>query len=230
MTPSNSGSDAPSIHPLAVVDDPSALGPGCVIHPFAVVAEGVVLGPGVEVFPGTVIGKVPKGAGALAHEPTFERRTTIGANCSIGPNAVVYYGVEIGENCLLGDGASIREGCRVGSRVVLSRCVSVNYETIIGDDTKVMDLTHLTGRMTIGDRVFIGPGVMTANDNAVGKEGFADHILGATIEDEAAIGLGVGILPALTIGRGATVGAKALVTKDVPAGATVMGIPARVVG
>ena len=216
------------IHASAVVADSASIGDGCVIHPFVTIAEGVILGPGVEVFPGAFVGKVPKGAGALAHDPVFERRLIIGANCSIGPGSVVYYDVEIGENCLIGDGASIREQCRIGDRVVISRVVTVNFGTTIGDDTKVMDNTHLTGTMTVGRRVFIGPGVMTANDNAVGKAGYDPLVIqGATIEDDVAIGLGAGILPALTIGRGAVVGAKSLVTRDVAPGVTVMGIPAR---
>ena len=219
----------PDIHPSAIVADPHAIADGCVIHPFVVIAEGVILGPGVEVFPGAVIGKIPKGAGALAHEPTYEKRVIIGANCSIGPHSVIYYDVEIGDNCLVGDGASIRDGCRLGDRVVISRAVTVNFGTIIGHDSKVMDNTHLTGTMTIGERVYIGPGVMTANDNAIGKAGYdSDWIRGATIEDDVAIGLLAGILPSVTIGQGAVVGACALVTRDVPSGATVMGVPARV--
>src|SRR5664279_5717442 len=191
------------VHPSAVIADLDAIGDGCVIHPFAVISEGVTLGPGVEVFPGAFIGKAPKGAGALAHEPTYEKHTVIGANCSIGPNSVIYYDVEIGENCLIGDGASIREQCRIGNRVVISRTVTVNFGTVIGDDTKIMDNTHLTGTMTIGRRVFIAPGVITANDNGVGKTGYdAQLIRGATIEDDAAVGIGAGILPGVTIGRG----------------------------
>src|SRR5690242_10986540 len=151
---------ASEIHPSAVVAATASIGDGCIIHPFVTIADGVTLGPGVEVFPGAVVGKVPKGAGALAHEPVYEPRLTIGANCSIGPNSVVYYDVEIGENCLVGDGASIREQCRIGDRVVISRVVTLNFGTVIGDDTKVMDNTHLTGTTTIGRRVFIGPGVM----------------------------------------------------------------------
>jgi len=225
-------SDGPEtfIHPAAIVADLDAIGTGCVIHPFAVVAEGVTLGAGVEVFPGAFVGKLPKGAGAVSHVPVYVERTVIGDGCVIGPNSVIYCDVELGKNCLIGDGASIREQCRIGDRVIISRVVTINYDTHIGSDTKVMDGTHLTGGMRIGERVFIGPGVMTANDDAVGKGEYqASRMVGPIIEDDVAIGLGAGILPAVTIGRGATVGGQALVTKDVPPGVTVMGVPARIV-
>lgn len=216
------------IHETAIVHDSVVMGEGCVIHPFVVIAQGVTLGDGVEVFPGTVIGKPPSGAGATAREPTFQRRTLIGSGCAIGPNSVIYYDVQVGANCLIGDGASIREGCRIGRNVIVSRCVTLNYEAAIGDNTKIMDNTHLTGKIVIGKNVFIGPGVMTANDNDLGRTGYANDLLMApVIEDDAVIGLGASLLPGVTVGRGSTVAGQSLVAHDVPPGILVMGIPAR---
>jgi UDP-3-O-[3-hydroxymyristoyl] glucosamine N-acyltransferase len=102
------------------------IGEAVVIHPHVVIESGVAIGDNVEIFPGAYIGKVPKGAGALSRTPTFVARIEIGANCSIGPHAVVYYDVVLGASTLLGDGASIREQTRIGSRTVIGRYVTVN--------------------------------------------------------------------------------------------------------
>lgn len=216
------------IHEFAVVRSGARLGRGVVIHPHAVIGDGVILGDGVEVFSGAVLGKEPKGAGATARQPEFERRILVGTNSSISPNCVVFYDVEIGENTLLGDGASIREKCRIGSRCIISRYVTINYNTIIGDRVKVMDLTHLTGNMTIDDDVFVSTMVGTVNDSAIGKVGYDEAlIIGPTIQTGASIGAGAMLLTGVTIGRGAVVGAGSVVTKDVEPSTLVMGVPAR---
>lgn len=204
------------------------VGAGCIIHPHVVIADGVTLGPNVEIFPGAFLGKEPKGAGAIARQPVFNRVISIGSECSIGPNAVIFYDVEIGANTLLGDGASIREKCRIGSKCILSRYVTVNYQTNIGDGTKIMDNTHITGNATIGSRVFISVLVGTTNDNVV-RAGFADHIAGPIIEDDVVIGVGVSLLPGVTIGKGSTVAAGSVVTKNVAPLTLVAGVPARTV-
>jgi N-acetylglucosamine-1-phosphate uridyltransferase (contains nucleotidyltransferase and I-patch acetyltransferase domains) len=213
---------------FAVVRDGVKIGSNVIIHPFVVIESGVVIGDNVEIFPGTYIGKVPKGA-ALARKPEFVPRVVIADNCAIGPNAVIYYDVEIGANTLIGDGASVREKCRIGSNCILSRYVTVNYATIIGNNTKIMDTSHITGNCTIGDNVFISVLVSSTNDNAIGKLGYEEgRIIGPTIEDGAAVGAGAMLLPATTVCRNAVVGAGAVVTKDVPEDAVVMGSPARV--
>jgi acetyltransferase-like isoleucine patch superfamily enzyme len=216
------------IHEYAIVRRGAVLGRNVVIHPFVVIGEGVTLDEGVEVFPGAVIGKEPKGAGATARPAPFERVIHIGANSSIGPHAVIFYDVEIGQHTLIGDGASIREKCRVGEFCIISRYVTLNYSVTVGNRSKIMDLTHITGNCTVGDDVFISIHVSTTNDNRLGKGGYQeDRIVGPQIEDGALIGAGASILPSVRIGRGAVVGSGAVVTRDVPAGAVVMGIPAK---
>jgi len=216
------------IDEFAIIRPDVVLGDGVVIHPYVVIESGAIIGDNVEIFPGAYIGKEPKGAGATARKIDFRRVVKIGKESSIGPHAVVFYDVEIGENCLLGDGASIREQCRIGNKVLLSRYVTVNYNTTIGDRVKIMDSTHITGNAYVGNDVFISDLVSTANDNVmVGRQYEEEKILGPHIEDGASIGLGVSLLPAVRIGKGALVGAGSVVTKDVAPGALVMGIPAK---
>lgn len=216
------------IHPFAVVYEGAVIGRSVIIHPHAVIASGVVIGDNTEVFPGAFIGKEPKGAGATARQPVFDKKVVIGNNCSIGPHSTIYYDVTIGNNTLVGDGASIREKVSVGSFCIIARLVTINYETTIGDRTKIMDSTHITGNAEIGNDVFISLLVGTTNDNAMGKHGYdAKHVRGPVIRDHAMVGAGATLLPNVEIGESAVVAAGAVVTKNVPAKTLVAGVPAR---
>jgi UDP-3-O-[3-hydroxymyristoyl] glucosamine N-acyltransferase len=217
-----------TIAEFVVIREDVVIGDGATIHPHVVIEQGVTIGAGVEVFPGCHIGKEPVGAGSLARQPSFQRRSSIGPGCRIGPSATIYIGVEIGASVLVGDGASIREQCRIGTNSVIGRHVTVNYDVTIGARTKIMDHTWLCGAMRVGDDVFISGGVLTANDNAMGRGGFdATVMVGPEIEDEVAIGAGAILLPGVRVGRGATIAAGAVVSRNVQPGAFVMGIPAR---
>jgi acetyltransferase-like isoleucine patch superfamily enzyme len=94
-----------------------------------------------------------------------------------------------------------------------------------------MDLTHITGCMVIEDHVFIGPGVMTTNDNSMGRKGHGslDQIFGPVVRRGAAIGGNCTLLPGVEIGELAIVGVGAVVTRSVPPRVVAMGVPARVI-
>jgi len=120
-------------------------------------------------------------------------------------------------------GATIGECCKVGSYTEIQNKVKIGNNTNISSHCFICSLT------TIGDNVFIGHGVMTVNDlhpPSYKKTGSRDDWKELIIKDEVSIGSGAVLLP-VTIGKGAVVGAGAVVTKDVPPRMVVVGNPAR---
>ena len=218
-----------SIKEFAVIRDRVKLGNNVIIHPLVVIESGVIIGDDVEIFPGAYIGKEPKSAkGVLARPISFVSKIVIGNQVSIGPCAIIYYDVEIGDASLIGDAASIRENCKIGNHSVIGRHVTVNYNVQIGDRTKIMDHSWLAGNMRIGNDVFISGGVLTTNDNMLGGKSYsAERVQGPFIDDGVMIGVAVAILPGVTIGKNAIIGAGTVVTKNVEPNTVVMGVPAR---
>lgn len=186
-----------------------ALNAGCIVHPFA------------------FVGRVPSRHASLARRPTAVLELFVGPGTEIGVGAVIYAGCLIGEACLIGDGASIRENVRMGDRCIIGRNVTINYDAQIGNDVRIQDGTHITGGCIIGRGTFIGVNVTTSNDKR--REIVDYEFVGATppvIGEWCLIGSGANILPGVRIGDGAVIAAGALVTKDVPAGDFVAGVPA----
>jgi acetyltransferase-like isoleucine patch superfamily enzyme len=213
---------------FSIVRPGAVLGDGVTLHPHAIVNAGVEIGAGTDVQPGAYIGRRPRAVGAIVREPTFREVLRIGPGCSIGTHAVIYYDVEVGSDTLIGDAASLRETARIGNGCVIGRAVTVDRDVEIGDGTSIMLSCSLVAKSRIGKDVFIAQHVVMTNDNAMGAHGWdEERIMGTTIEDEVRIGASATFLPGVTIGRGATVGAGSVVTRDVEAGVTVLGVPAR---
>jgi acetyltransferase-like isoleucine patch superfamily enzyme len=126
-------------------------------------------------------------------------------------------------------------GCSIGNETFVGPFVEIQRGASVGSRCKVQSHTFICEGVHIGDGVFVGHGVMFLNDRlprAVTDAGEIAGTEGWTLEetfvrDGAAIGSGAVILPGITIGERAMVGAGSVVTKDVPAGATVVGVPAR---
>jgi acetyltransferase-like isoleucine patch superfamily enzyme len=126
-------------------------------------------------------------------------------------------------------GCSLGDGTRVGTFVEIQRGVRV------GARCKIQSHTFVCTGVEIGDEVFVGHGVMFINDKrprSTTEDGTLqtdeDWELQATVlERRASIGSGAVILGGVRVGEGATIGAGAVVTRDVPPGITVVGSPAR---
>jgi acetyltransferase-like isoleucine patch superfamily enzyme len=112
----------------------------------------------------------------------------------------------------------------------VGRGVTVENDTTIGSRTKIQSGAYITAYVTLEDDVFIAPMVVTTNDNYMGRtEARFQHLRGCTVRRGARVGGGSHILPGIEIGEEAFVATGSVVTRDVPAKALVMGVPARVV-
>jgi len=126
-------------------------------------------------------------------------------------------------------------GCKVGAGSRIGPFVEIQRGVAIGAACKIQSHTFVCEGVKIGDRAFVGHGVMFVNDKrprAHGEDGLLKgpgdwEMLETRVEDGASIGSGAVILGGLTIGAGALVGAGAVVTKDVAANAVIAGNPAR---
>jgi acetyltransferase-like isoleucine patch superfamily enzyme len=128
-------------------------------------------------------------------------------------------------------------GCEIGDETRIGTFVEIQKGVKIGARCKISSHSFICEGVTIEDGVFIGHGVMFVNDKrprALNLDGRlksdADWRCQQTrVEHGASIGSGATLLGGITIGADALVGAGSVVTKDVPAGATVAGNPAKVI-
>jgi acetyltransferase-like isoleucine patch superfamily enzyme len=119
---------------------------------------------------------------------------------------------------------------KIGSECnICSHCLIEN-DVVVGDRSTIKSGVQLWDGIRIGNDVFIGPNATFANDRFPRSRQIPEKFLVTTIEDGASIGAGAVILPGLTIGRNAMVGAGAVVTRSVPPNAIVAGNPARILG
>lgn len=127
-------------------------------------------------------------------------------------------------------------GCTIGDESKIGTFVEIQKGARIGRRCKISSHSFICEGVTLEDEVFVGHGVMFTNDlfpRATTKEGRPQTdkdwtCLPTLVKARASIGSGATLLCGITIGEGAIVGAGAVVTKDVPPGATVAGNPARV--
>jgi UDP-2-acetamido-3-amino-2,3-dideoxy-glucuronate N-acetyltransferase len=128
-------------------------------------------------------------------------------------------------------------GCSIGSQTRVGTFVEVQRGASIGRRCKIQSHSFICDGVRIEDEVFVGHGVTFVNDkyphatNESGEPQTEDdwELLVTVVEHRASLGSGATVLGGVRIGREAVVGAGAVVTKDVPAFATVVGNPARVV-
>jgi UDP-2-acetamido-3-amino-2,3-dideoxy-glucuronate N-acetyltransferase len=161
-----------------------------------------------------------------------EHSVYVHPTADVSPEATVGAGTKIWHE------AQVREGARIGRQCTLGKGAYIDKDVTVGDFCKVQNGAFVFHGFRLEAGVFIGPGAMLLNDlhpRAINPDGSPKsdddwEVSEGLVEYGAAIGGGAVVLPGVTVGRMALVGAGAVVTRNVPERGIVAGNPARLRG
>jgi len=233
----------PGVHVAsgAVLAADADLAPGAVIHEGAWIGAGARIGAGAVVHSATEVGErcVIEDGAVLGKRPRLRAGSraagaelvglVLEADVTVCCGAVVYAGTRIQSGAIIGDHAQVRERATIGRDTVVGSGSSVDFDTAVGARVLIQTGVYLPGGSVVEDEAFVGPGVVTTNDNTMGRHPRGETLKGPVLRRACRVGAAAVLLPGIEIGEEAFVAAAALVTCDVGSRQVVMGAPARVV-
>jgi acetyltransferase-like isoleucine patch superfamily enzyme len=188
------------------------------------VYRNVHLGAGTSIEDFCIVGVPPRGAA------DGELPTTIGDGAVIRSHTVLYAGNVVGRNFQTGNKVNIREANTIGDNVSIGTLSVVEHHVSIADNVRIHTQAFVPEFSVLEEGCWLGPNVVLTNAKYPLSPGVKDSLAGPVIRKGAKIGANATILPGVIVGEHALVGAGAVVVRDVPDGAVVVGNPARVVG
>jgi len=191
------------------------------MNDFVVIYPNVTLPENTQIDEFIILGKPPRGTQAGDLPLIF------GVDCVIRSHTVIYAGNTIGRGFQTGHGVNIRENNQIGDNVSIGTHSVIEHHVTIGNGVRVHTKVFVPEYSVLEDECWLGPGVMVTNARYPVSNGVKDRLKGAYIEHKAIIGANAILLPGVRIGARAVIGAGAVVTKDVPARAVMVGNPAR---
>ncbi|RRJ84490.1 acyltransferase [Aestuariirhabdus litorea] len=135
----------------------------------------------------------------------------------------------IGEGTRVWQFVVILKGAKIGKECNICAQTLIEGDVVIGDRVTLKSGVQLWDGTRIEDDVFIGPNATFANDPYPRSKEYPEQFSSITIKRNASIGANATLLPGITIGEYAMIGAGAVVTKDVPANAVLVGNPAKII-
>jgi len=148
----------------------------------------------------------------------------------IHPTADVSPKARIGDGTKIWNQAQVRENCEIGSECNIGKDVYIDFDVKIGNRVKIQNGVSVYHGVVIEDDVFMGPHCITTND-LFPRSWVSEFAVRKTlIKRGASVSAGAILVCGITVGEYAMIGAGAIVTKDVPSHALVVGNPARVIG
>jgi acetyltransferase-like isoleucine patch superfamily enzyme len=192
-----------------------------------VIHDGVVLGEGCEVQDGAVLGR----EATLAPDSSAPRKPpeplVVCPGAIVCAGAIVFAGAKLGERSIIGDQAHVRERTEIGAQTVVGRGSAIGNDAMIGARVRIQTNVWLTAYTVVEDDVFVGPGVITTNDDTMARLEAGGALEGPTLRRACRVGAGTVLAPGVEVGEEAYVAAGAVVTRNVAPRTLVMGVPAK---